>query len=75
MLVEKESQFCRNSDGLFIIKLIQRKTFVGAIDLNVNYFLQGNYGLKRFCRDGYKTVLEDKHRRFYQKRELQVISE
>lgn len=35
--------------------------------------LEGNYGLKRFCRDGYKTVLEDRHRRFYQKRELQVF--
>ena len=35
--------------------------------------LQGFYGLKRFLRDGYRTVLEDKNRRYYEKRELQVI--
>lgn len=35
--------------------------------------LEGNYGLKRFLRDGYKSVLEDKNRRFYEKRELQVF--
>lgn len=34
--------------------------------------LQGNYGLKRFLRDGYKTVMEDKNRRYYEQRELQV---
>lgn len=36
------------------------------------FHLQGSYGLKRFLRDGYKSVLEDKNRRFYEKRELQV---
>lgn len=35
--------------------------------------LQGLYGLKRFLHDGYRTVLEDKNRRYYEKRELQVI--
>lgn len=39
----------------------------------INWCLsQGTYGLKRFLRDGYKCVLEDKNRRFYDKRELQV---
>ena len=50
------------------------KSIIRAINLNISYFLQGNYGLKRFCRDGYRTVQEDRHRRFYQKIELQVIS-
>ena len=36
------------------------------------FFLKGNYGLKRFLRDGYKSVLEDKERRFYEQRELEV---
>ncbi|KAL9975501.1 hypothetical protein ACROYT_G012666 [Oculina patagonica] len=35
--------------------------------------LEGNYGLKRFLRDGYKTVVEDKNRRYYEKRELQIF--
>ncbi|XP_074617313.1 phosphorylase b kinase regulatory subunit beta-like isoform X2 [Acropora palmata] len=35
--------------------------------------LEGNYGLKRFLRDGYKCVLEDRHRRYYENRELQVF--
>ncbi|XP_068721668.1 phosphorylase b kinase regulatory subunit beta-like isoform X1 [Montipora capricornis] len=35
--------------------------------------LEGTYGLKRFLRDGYKCVLEDRNRRFYESRELQVF--
>lgn len=35
--------------------------------------LEGNYGLKRFLRDGYKTVMEDKNRRYYEQRELQIF--
>ncbi len=33
--------------------------------------LQGNYGCKRFLRDGHQTVLEDKHRLHYEPAELQ----
>ena len=40
--------------------------------LSICLLLQGLYGLKRFLRDGYKTVVEDKNRRYYEKRELQV---
>ncbi|XP_017891139.1 probable phosphorylase b kinase regulatory subunit beta isoform X2 [Ceratina calcarata] len=32
--------------------------------------LRGNYGFKRFGRDGYKTVLESKDRRYYKSGEL-----
>ncbi|GAB1864735.1 Phosphorylase b kinase regulatory subunit [Camponotus japonicus] len=32
--------------------------------------LKGNYGFKRFGRDGYKTVLEDKQRRYYKPGEI-----
>lgn len=35
--------------------------------------LKGNYGFKRFLRDGYGTVLEDRKRRFYQQGETRVI--
>ncbi len=33
--------------------------------------LQGNYGCKRFLRDGHQTVLEDRHRLHYEPAELQ----
>ncbi|XP_029168646.1 probable phosphorylase b kinase regulatory subunit beta isoform X3 [Nylanderia fulva] len=32
--------------------------------------LKGNYGFKRFGRDGFKTVLEDKQRRYYKPGEI-----
>ncbi|KAG5336053.1 KPBB kinase, partial [Acromyrmex heyeri] len=32
--------------------------------------LKGNYGFKRFGRDGYKTVLENKQRRYYKSGEI-----
>lgn len=34
--------------------------------------LQGKYGFKRFHRDGYGTVLEDKKRRYYHIAETKV---
>jgi phosphorylase kinase alpha/beta subunit len=34
--------------------------------------LNGRYGLKRFLRDGYGTVLEDKTRKHYQSAEIKV---
>ncbi|XP_020296477.1 probable phosphorylase b kinase regulatory subunit beta isoform X2 [Pseudomyrmex gracilis] len=37
---------------------------------NVVRRLKGNYGFKRFGRDGYKTVLEDKERRYYRPGEI-----
>lgn len=37
---------------------------------NVIRRLKGNYGYKRFCRDGYKTVLEDRNRRYYNSGEI-----
>ncbi|XP_011147256.1 probable phosphorylase b kinase regulatory subunit beta isoform X4 [Harpegnathos saltator] len=37
---------------------------------NIIRRLKGNYGFKRFGRDGYKTVLEDKHRRYYKSGEI-----
>ena len=33
--------------------------------------LQGNFGFKRFCRDGYKCPLEDEDRRYYKQGEIQ----
>lgn len=32
--------------------------------------LKGNYGIKRFLRDGYKTVLEDRSRKYYRPAEV-----
>ncbi|KAH0952753.1 hypothetical protein HN011_010888 [Eciton burchellii] len=37
---------------------------------NIVHRLKGNYGFKRFGRDGYKTVLEDKQRRYYRPGEI-----
>lgn len=37
--------------------------------------LHGKYGLKRFYRDGYKTVLEDKNRKYYKPAEIKVRME
>ncbi|XP_015607737.1 probable phosphorylase b kinase regulatory subunit beta isoform X2 [Cephus cinctus] len=37
---------------------------------NVVHRLRGNYGFKRFARDGYKTVIEETHRRFYKSGEI-----
>ena len=34
--------------------------------------LRGNYGFKRFLRDGYGTALEDSSRRFYKEGETRV---
>ncbi|XP_015515633.1 probable phosphorylase b kinase regulatory subunit beta isoform X1 [Neodiprion pinetum] len=37
---------------------------------NIIRRLQGNYGFKRFGRDGYKTVLEETHRRYYKQGQI-----
>lgn len=37
---------------------------------NILRRLQGKYGFKRFSRDGYKCVLEDPSRRYYNEGEL-----
>lgn len=37
---------------------------------NIICRLKGNYGFKRFIRDGYKTCVEDKKRRYYEKGEI-----
>lgn len=42
---------------------------------NVVRRLKGNYGFKRFGRDGYKTVLEDTDRRYYKAGEIKVSFE
>jgi len=39
---------------------------------NVVHRLKGRYGFKRFCRDGYKCVLEDSKRRHYRNGETKV---
>lgn len=39
---------------------------------NVVRRLKGRYGFKRFCRDGYKCVLEDSNRRYYRNGETKV---
>ena len=36
-------------------------------------YTQGQYGLKRFFRDGYKTVVEDPNRTTYYSSELKVL--
>ncbi|XP_056008769.1 phosphorylase b kinase regulatory subunit beta-like isoform X2 [Ostrea edulis] len=35
--------------------------------------LKGKYGIKRFLRDGYRTVLEDSKRRFYKPAEIKLF--
>ena len=35
--------------------------------------LKGNYGFRRFLRDGYGTVLEDQNRPYYRPAELKVL--
>ncbi|XP_031572074.1 phosphorylase b kinase regulatory subunit beta-like [Actinia tenebrosa] len=35
--------------------------------------LEGKYGLKRYMRDGYRCVLENRNRRYYEKRELELF--
>ncbi len=37
--------------------------------------LQGNYGCKRFLRDGHQTVLEDSHRLHYEPHELKEFAD
>lgn len=37
---------------------------------NITGKLKGNYGFKRFIRDGYKTVVENNTKRFYDKGEI-----
>lgn len=39
---------------------------------NVVRQLKGQYGFKRYGRDGYKCVLEDPNRRFYKTAETKV---
>lgn len=34
--------------------------------------LKGKYGFKRFLRDGYRTALEDRTRRYYKPAEIKV---
>ena len=34
--------------------------------------LKGQKGIKRFIRDGYKTVVEDKNRKYYKPAEIKV---
>lgn len=36
--------------------------------------LKGKYGFKRFLRDGYRTALEDRTRRYYKPAEIKVKS-
>ncbi|RZC40824.1 phosphorylase b kinase regulatory subunit beta [Asbolus verrucosus] len=40
---------------------------------NIVKKLKGNHGFKRYIRDGYKTVVEDKNRRFYEKSEIKYF--
>lgn len=37
---------------------------------NIVKKLKGQYGFKRFIRDGYKTVIEDPNKRYYEKCQL-----
>jgi phosphorylase kinase alpha/beta subunit len=34
--------------------------------------LKGSHGIKRFLRDGYRTVMEDKNRKYYKPAEIKV---
>jgi hypothetical protein len=36
--------------------------------------LKGKFGIKRFLRDGYRTVVEDRNRSFYRPAEIKVAS-
>lgn len=37
---------------------------------NIISKLKGNYGFKRYTRDGYKCIIEDKEKRYYEKGEI-----
>ena len=40
---------------------------------NIVRRLKGNYGFKRFGRDGYKTVIENTEKRYYKPGEIKVL--
>ena len=50
---------------------IQDEALVTLVRQTIVTKLEGNYGLKRFLRDGHQTVLEDEHRLHYETEELQ----
>ena len=51
---------------------IHEETLVNRTLTKIVRKLQGKYGFKRFLRDGYGTVLEDKNRKYYKPAEIKV---
>lgn len=49
---------------------IQDEALVERVRQTIVTKLEGQYGLKRFLRDGHQTVLEDEHRLHYESEEL-----
>lgn len=49
---------------------VQDEALVERVRQTIVSKLEGNYGLKRFLRDGHQTVLEDEHRLHYETEEL-----
>ena len=76
--IENNWRYCflcypRSQEALVLLTFFRhRRKTSSRNSLLFFLLLQGNYGLKRFLRDGYKTVMEDKNRRYYEQRELQV---
>lgn len=50
---------------------VQDEALVERVRQTIVTKLEGDYGLKRFLRDGHQTVLEDEHRLHYESEELQ----
>ena len=71
--------FFQNSDSSLIPTVswpafaIHEESLVNRTTNKVKRKLQGKYGFKRFLRDGYGTLLEDRRRKHYKPAEIKVI--
>ena len=54
---------------------IQKQSLVDKTRKEIIKKLKGNYGLKRFLRDGHQSVLEDEHRLHYEPEELKKFTD
>ena len=54
---------------------IDDKTVRNKTELSIRQKLEGRYGYKRFLLDGHQTVLEDRHRHYYDPQELKQFKD
>lgn len=77
-LLPRESS-SKNTDAALLTMIsfpafaLENKELVRRTQDKVIRHLRGNYGFRRFRRDGYGTVLEDKNRQFYLPTELKAF--